>query len=157
MKAVGYTRYGLPDDLKLMEAALTLTRTWPSLGVGFSISINSWDWDKVKGILFARIDGLFKPGTPILGCDIAGVVEQVGDGVDRLKVGDHVYGDISSGGKWGGFAEYVATEEHWLATKPEDMSFEVAAALPQAGVLALQALRWNGEVKTGDVIIDILK
>ena len=112
MKAVGYTRYGLPDDLKLIEIEKPTPKEGQVLVKVKAASINSWDWDKVKGILFARIDGLFKPGTPILGCDIAGVVEQVGDGVDRLKVGDHVYGDISSGGKWGGFAEYVATEEH---------------------------------------------
>ncbi|MCW8825627.1 MAG: NAD(P)-dependent alcohol dehydrogenase, partial [Gammaproteobacteria bacterium] len=92
----------------------------------------------------------------ILGCDIAGVVESVGNSVKQFKPGDEVFGDISSC-NFGGFAEYVCAEEKALNPKPASMTFEQAAALPQGGVLALQGLIQGGiqqsDVPTGQKVL----
>ena len=79
---------------------------------------------------------------PILGSDIAGRVAAAGSGVRRFRVGDEVYGDLSrfGSGGWGGFAEYVCAPERALVLKPAGMTFVQAAALPQAGQLAVQGL-----------------
>jgi len=93
--------------------------------------------------------GLFKPKRHILGGDIAGRVEAVGSGVTAFKVGDAVYGDLSNHGM-GGFAEYVAVSQDALAPMPSNLTFEEAAALPLAGVTALQALRDKAQVRAGE-------
>ncbi|WP_437686357.1 alcohol dehydrogenase catalytic domain-containing protein [Sorangium sp. So ce176] len=86
------------------------------------------------------------------GADIAGRVEAVGKSVTRFRVGDEVFGDLSSHG-WGGFAEYVSTSEEALAPKPSNVSFEEAAAVPMAAVTALQALRDCGRVRAGQRVL----
>jgi NADPH:quinone reductase-like Zn-dependent oxidoreductase len=96
--------------------------------------------------------GLFKPGYYILGSDIAGVVEEVGHKVKNLKPGDQVFGDLSGSG-WGGFAEYVCAPENTLARKPANMTFEQAASIPQAGVLAYQGLFDYGKIEAGKKIL----
>ncbi len=83
--------------------------------------------------------GLLRPKKQILGSDVAGRIEAVGRNVLRFKPGDEVFGDLS--GRWGGFAEYVCARENELELKPPGMTFEQAAAIPQAGLLALQGLR----------------
>jgi NADPH:quinone reductase-like Zn-dependent oxidoreductase len=101
-------------------------------------------WDFVRGKpLLVRLGGLRKPRYTILGADIAGVVETVGGKQTRLRPGDEVFGDISGSG-WGGFAEYAVAGQSALALKPAGLSFEEAAAVPQAAVLALQGLRTGG-------------
>jgi NADPH:quinone reductase-like Zn-dependent oxidoreductase len=92
-----------------------------------------------------------RPDRRILGCDVAGVVESVGADVSRFAPGDRVFGDLSGAG-WGCFAEYVSAPEGVLAEMSPAMSFEQAAALPQAGVLALQGLRL-GEVGVGQRVL----
>jgi NADPH:quinone reductase-like Zn-dependent oxidoreductase len=87
-----------------------------------------------------------------LGADIAGVVEAVGGNVTRFQPGDEVFGDISGCG-WGGFAEYAVAAEGALARKPAGMSFEEAAAVPQAAVLALQGLRKQGPIRPGAKVL----
>lgn len=118
-------------------------------------SINSWDWDLLRGQPFiTRLGGPFGPPHPILGADIAGVVAAVGKNTKTFGVDDEVFGDISGAG-WGGFAEYVSVPEKVLAFKSPKQSFEEAASLPQAGVLALQGLRMNGrELKDQKVLIN---
>lgn len=96
--------------------------------------------------------GLFKPRHNILGCDLPGVVEAVGSGVTRFKVGDEVMGELGSHG-WGTFAEQVCAPETALALKPQRVSFEEAAAAPLAGVTALQALRTYGKLKPGESVL----
>jgi NADPH:quinone reductase-like Zn-dependent oxidoreductase len=94
-----------------------------------------WDWDLVRGQpLLVRPAGLRRPQHRILGADIAGVVEAVGGNVTRFQPGDEVFGDISGRG-WGGFAEYAVADDDAVAWKPAGMSFEEAAAVPQAAVL----------------------
>jgi NADPH:quinone reductase-like Zn-dependent oxidoreductase len=104
-------------------------------------SLNEWDWGALHGDPWINrlMFGLRSPHKQILGSDVAGTVEAVGENVTRFKPGDAVFGDLS--GDWGGFAEYVCARESQLAMKPGSMSFEQAAALPQAGLLAWQALR----------------
>ncbi len=143
MKAIVFTHYGLPDVLELQEVDKPIPRDNEVLIKVHAASINSWDWDLVRGKPFVNrlMFGLLKPNKiNILGCDIAGRVEAVGNKVKRFQPGDAVFGDISGGG-WGGFAEYVCAREKVLALKPDSMTFEQVAAVPQAAVLALQGLR----------------
>lgn len=96
--------------------------------------------------------GLLKPKYSIPGGDIAGVIEAVGKDVQRLQPGDEVFGDLSGSG-WGGLAEYVSVPEKALALKPANLSFEEAAAVPMAGVTALQGLRDKGKIQQGQRVL----
>ena len=96
--------------------------------------------------------GFLKPKYPILGSDIAGQVEAVGKNVKQLQPGDEVFGDISGCG-WGGFAEYVSVPEEVLTLKPANLTFEEAAAVPQAAVVALQGLRDKGRIEPGKKVL----
>jgi NADPH:quinone reductase-like Zn-dependent oxidoreductase len=96
--------------------------------------------------------GLLKPRIKILGVDIAGRVEAVGRNIKRFQPGDEVFGDISGCG-WGGFAEYVCAPENALALKPASMTFEEAAAIPQAAMLAIQGLRDKGQIQPGQKLL----
>jgi NADPH:quinone reductase-like Zn-dependent oxidoreductase len=99
-----------------------------------------------------RLGGKLKPRYEILGADRAGRIEEVGRNTKKLQPGDEVFGDISGCG-WGGFAEYVCARGNVLALKPGSMTFEQAAAVPQAGVLALQDLRYRGQVRPGQKVL----
>ncbi len=141
MRAIVFTRYGAPDVLTMRELPTPQPRPGEVLVKIHAASLNEWDWGALHGTPWINrlIFGALSPGKQILGSDIAGVVERVGDHVTRFKPGDAVLGDLS--GNWGGFAEYACAREQQLAMKPDGMSFEQAAALPQAGLLAWQALR----------------
>jgi len=154
MKALVYDRYGNPDVLQLREIDRPVPGAGEVLVKVHAASLNSWDWDLLRGAALVRPWGLLKPQYSILGCDIAGRVEEVGAKVQRLRVGDEVFGDISFAG-WGGFAEYVAVSEEPLALKSPAMTFEQAAALPQAGVLAVQGLRLLEEARKGQRLLII--
>lgn len=95
--------------------------------------------------------GLLKPKYHILGSDIAGQVVSIGKGISKFRPGDAVFADIFE--QWGGFAEYVCVHEDLLLSKPEHMTFEEASAIPQAGVVALQGLHYNGEIKPGQQVL----
>jgi NADPH:quinone reductase-like Zn-dependent oxidoreductase len=97
------------------------------------------------------LNGFLKPKRKILGSDIAGIVEAAGKNVTRFKTGDAVYGDLS--GRWGGFAEYCCAPEHAVASKPPAMSFAEAAAIPQAGMLAVQGLIDAGKIQRGQKLL----
>lgn len=154
MKAVVYTKYGSPAVLQLQEIEKPIPKENEVLVKVYAASVNSWDWDLLKGkpFLVRIIGGLFKPRHKILGADIAGTVEAIGNDVKDFKPGDEVFGDIAGSG-FGGFAEYVAVPEKLLAQKSQVMSFEQAASLPQAGLLALQGLRYKGTIKQGDEVL----
>ena len=119
----------------------------------YAASINSWDWDLLRGkqFLVRIIGGWLKPKYKILGADISGVVESVGSNTTDFKPGDEVFGDIAE--CFGGFAAFVSVPEKLLAKKSPAMSFEQAAALPQAGLLALQGLSFGGEIKPGQEVL----
>jgi len=94
--------------------------------------------------------GLRAPKNPVLGRELAGVVEAVGEGVTRFKPGDEVFG-IGEGS----FAEYVVAKEDRLAPKPQNLSFEQAAPIGVSGLTALQAVRDHGKVRTGQSVLII--
>ncbi len=154
MKAFVNPKYGGPEVLELRHVPKPVPTDHEVLVKVKAASINSWDWDYLRGdiYIFRLIFGLFKPKHPILGSDISGTVEAIGKNVKRIKIGDEVYGDVSAY-NWGGFAEYAASHENAWALKPKNLSFEEAAAIPQAAVLALQALRWNGDLKAGQKVL----
>lgn len=153
MKAVVYSQYGSVEQLHFEEVPFPVIKENEVLVKVIASSINSWDWDLLRGKpLLSRIGGLFKPQYQILGADIAGIVEAIGDKVTMWKIGDEVYGDISESG-WGGFAEYTAVQEGALARKPENLSFEQTAAIPQAGLLAWLGLHHSGPVKPNQKIL----
>ena len=149
MKAIVYHRYGSPAELRLEQVpAPSVERDDDVLVKVHATSINSWDWDLLRGrMTFGR-----RPRHPVMGADVAGRVEAVGGAVTRLRPGDAVYGDVSGHG-WGGLGEYVCVPERALAAMPAGLSFEQAAAVPQAGVLALQGLSYRGEVRPGDEVL----
>jgi NADPH:quinone reductase-like Zn-dependent oxidoreductase len=149
MKAIVYTKYGPPDVLQREEVEKPTPKDNEVLIKVHAASVNSWDWDLLRGELLNRLifRGLLKPKLKILGCDVAGRVEVVGRNVKQFQPGDEVFGDLCGCG-WGGFAEYVCARENALALKPASMTFEEAAAVPQAAVMALQGLRDGGGVGT---------
>lgn len=153
MKAVICHRYGSPDDLELAEVERPAPNEDEVLVRVHAASVNSWDWDLLRGRPYlARIGALRRPRHKILGADIAGRVEAVGRDVQRFQAADEVFGDISGSG-WGGFAEYVCAREEVLALKPAGATFEEAASVPQAAVLALQGLRKYGEISPGQRVL----
>lgn len=148
-----YERYGMTDVLTLKEIQIPIPQVNEVLIKVQAVSVNSWDWDLLRGKpLVNRIGGMIKPKYQILGADIAGRVETVGSEVKNLLPGDEIFGDISGCG-WGGFAEYVCVHEDALSLKPSSMTFEEAAAIPQAAVLALQGLRDKGQIIEGQTVL----
>ncbi len=152
MKAIYYTKYGSPDVLELKEMDKPIPKDREVLVKVYAASINSWDWDLLRGKPFiARLDGMLKPKYKVLGADIAGIVEAIGNNVTQFQIGDEVFGDIS-GCSWGGFAQYVCADENALAMKSPNMTFDEAAATSQAAVLALQGLR-QGKLSKGQKVL----
>ena len=155
MKAIVFTKYGSPDFLELKEVEKPTPKDNEVLVKVYAASINSWDWELLRGTPFVNrlLFGLLKPKKiKILGCDIAGRVEAVGKNVKQFQPGDEVFGDLSGCG-WGGFAEYVCARDNALALKPTSMTFEQAAAVPQAALLALQGLRYKRQIQPGQKVL----
>lgn len=152
MKAVVYREYGSPDVLRLEDVEKPIPKDNEVLIKVQAASINDWDWGLLRGKPFINriLFGLTKPKKQILGSDVAGVVEAVGQNVTKYQVGDEVFGDLS--GEWGGFAEYVCAAENALTKKPDGMTFEEAAAIPQAGLLALQGIL-KQQIESGDSVL----
>ncbi|GAG86568.1 unnamed protein product, partial [marine sediment metagenome] len=135
MKAIVYTKYGPPDDvLELREVVKPTPKDDEVLVEVHAASVNYSEWAFVRGKPFvARLwSGLLKPKNKIPGADIAGQIEAVGVNVKQFQLGNEVFGDLCQSG-FGGFAEYVCARENALALKPAMMTFEEAAAVPQAG------------------------
>ncbi len=155
MKAIVFTRYGSPDDLELKEIPTPVPRDDEVLLRVHAASVNSWDWEFLRGTPFVNrlMFGLLKPkpGKQSLGADIAGTVEKVGQRVTRFQPGDEVFGDLWD--SWGGFAEYACAPETSLEYKPANATFAEAAAVPQAGVLALQGIRQAGQLEPGQKVL----
>ncbi len=151
MKAIVYTKYGTPDVLELKEIDRPIPKEDEVLIKVYAVSLNDWDCGLLEGDFVNRLlNGLLKPKIKILGSDIAGRVEAVGKYVEKFRPGDEVFGDLS--GRWGGFAQYVCARENALALKPASMTFEEAAAIPQAAMLAIQGLH-KGKIRSGQKIL----
>jgi NADPH:quinone reductase-like Zn-dependent oxidoreductase len=155
MKAAVYTEYGGPEVIHIQEVTKPSPKENEVLVKIHACSINDWDWAMLGGFPWVNrmMYGRKKPTKfHILGSDIAGTVEALGPKVKNFKVGDPVFGDLS-GEKWGGFAEYVCAPERLLAIKPNSMSFEQAAAIPQAAMLAVQGLKDDGRLRAGQKLL----
>ena len=152
MKAILQDRYGSPDVLRIAEVNKPFPRENEVLVKVYAASINGSDREGLIGKpLYARFGGMMKPGNRILGSDIAGRVELVGNNVKQFQAGDEVFGEMA--GYRGGFAEYACTTEKLLARKPAGLTFEQAASIPQAAVIALQGIREKGQVQPGQKVL----
>jgi NADPH:quinone reductase-like Zn-dependent oxidoreductase len=152
MKAVVYTRYGSPDVLRLTDVEKPVPRDDEVLVKVRAVSLNRSDWEALWGKpLYARIGGPLWPRHHILGSDIAGRVEAAGRATTEFHPGDEVFADILR--SMGGFAEYVCVPESALARMPDGMTYEEAAALPQAGAIALQGIWDKGQVQPGQQVL----
>ena len=151
MKAVVYRCYGSADVLRVEEIAKPQPHDNEILVKVHAASLNPLDWHFMHGTPYiVRLDaGIGKPKDIRLGVDYSGTVEAIGKDVTRFKPGDAVFG-----GRDGAFAEYVAVRaDRSVVPKPDNMSFEQAAAVPIAGLTALQALRDKGHVRAGDKVL----
>jgi NADPH:quinone reductase-like Zn-dependent oxidoreductase len=153
MKTIVQDEYGSPDVLKLRDIGKPETEDNEVLVHVHAAGVNPGDWAIMSGLPYiARpVYGLRKPKNAVRGTDVAGTVEAVGTGVRRLQPGDEVFGLCS--GLGGAFAEYASVSEDALALKPTNLSFEQAAAVPMAGLVALQALRDHGGVRAGQKVL----
>ncbi|MCB9357466.1 MAG: NAD(P)-dependent alcohol dehydrogenase [Calditrichaeota bacterium] len=155
MKAFTSRKYGGEDVLKLEELPIPEPKDNEVLIKVHAASVNAADWHTMRAEPFmVRLsDGFLKPKHIILGADVAGTIEAVGKDVTHFKPGDEVYGDLAGCG-FGTFAEYVCATENYIAPKPTNLSYEEAAAVPLAGVSALQGLRKAGIAKGKTVLIN---
>jgi NADPH:quinone reductase-like Zn-dependent oxidoreductase len=148
MKAIVRRRYGSPDVLELVDVEKPVPADDEVLVRVRACSVNPTEWYGTKGLLVGRPQmGLFKPKESRLGTDFAGVVEAVGASRSDFAPGDEVFG-----GRTGAFAEYVSVKNA-IAPKPANITFEQAAAVPVAGITALQGLRDKGEVQAGQKVL----
>jgi NADPH:quinone reductase-like Zn-dependent oxidoreductase len=150
MKAIVHERYGSYDALELRDVPGPAIADDQVLVRVHASSVNPAEWYRVTGPYFARLfgEGLRKPKSTRVGVDLAGRVEAVGREVEEFQPGDEVFG--TSGASW---AEYAAAREVRLVRKPANVSFEEAAAVPVAGITALQALRDRGRVQPGQKVL----
>ena len=152
MKAVVCTRYGGPEVLRLTDVDIPVPGDGQVLVQVHAVSLNASDWEALRGKpAYARIGGPFRPRHHILGSDIAGRVAAAGRNAARFKPGDDVFADILS--SMGGFAEYVCVPQAALAPVPAGLTYEQAAALPQAGAIALQGILDTGRVRPGQKVL----
>jgi NADPH:quinone reductase-like Zn-dependent oxidoreductase len=150
MKAIVYHNYGAPRDVLAVEEIAK-----PSPGDDEVLikvraaAANPMDYHLMGGVYIGRLmTGLRKPKPTRPGADLAGEVEAVGSSVTRFQPGDAVFGTSR-----GAFAEYVCARENKLALKPANLTFEQAAAIPVAGLTALQGLRDKGRIQTGQRVL----
>jgi NADPH:quinone reductase-like Zn-dependent oxidoreductase len=152
MKAIVHTKYGSMDFLKQMEIEKPMPKDNEVLLRVFAVSLNAYDWRHVMADPFLiRFMGAgpFKPKHPVLGADVAGVIEAVGRDVKQFKPGDEVFGEIG----YGGLAEFACCNENRVVLKPSNLSFEEAAAAPMAALTAFQGLRDKGKIGPGQKVL----
>ena len=155
MKAVACTKYGTPDDLELLEMEKPIPGDDEVLVAVHAASVTYAKHMLVTGKpLVGRLmgSGLLKPKQSMFGAEIAGRIVAIGRNVESLSPGDEVFGDLSDCAK-GGYSEFVCAPVEALARKPANLSFEEAAAVPEAGLVALQALRDAGGITEGQKVL----
>lgn len=151
MKAIVYEKYGGPEVLRLEEVEKPAPAADEVLLQVRAAGVNPLDWHTMRGkpFMVRLMAGLLKPNAKILGADVAGRVVAAGGEVEALQVGDDVFGGIGRGA----FAEYVAADAEVLVRKPANVTFAEAAAVPVAGLTALQRLRDDGELEAGERVL----
>jgi NADPH:quinone reductase-like Zn-dependent oxidoreductase len=155
MKAIVQDRYGDVDVLDLRDIDQPVPKANQVLVRVRAAGLHRGDWHVMTGLpylirLVVPTLGLRRPKTPVLGMDLAGTVEAVGEQVTRFRPGDAVFGWCD-----GSFAEYAIAPEDQLAAKPVDLSFEQAGVVPISGFAALQGLRDVGDVQAGQTVLVI--
>jgi NADPH:quinone reductase-like Zn-dependent oxidoreductase len=151
MKAAQISEYGGPEVVQINDVAKPEVKPGQVLVEVHSANINPFDFKLRLGYMKDAIQLQF-PFT--LGGDVAGIVAEVGDGVEGLTVGDRVYGQAAGvAGSSGAFAEFAATQSGQLAQAPKGLSWEEVASLPLAGVSAWQALGEHLELKPGQQVL----
>lgn len=151
MKAITQRCYGPPTVLKLESMARPSPEPDQILVKVHAAAVNPLDWHSVRGepYIMRLSAGLGAPSDVSAGVDFAGTVEAVGKDVSKFKVGDAVFG-----ARGGALAEYVVVREsRSVVHKPENLSFEQAAAMPIAAITALQALRDKGKLQSGQKVL----
>jgi len=152
MQAIVQERFGPPDVLRLVDTEVPEVGPDDVLVRVHAAALNTYDWHMLRGdpyvVRLMGGTGLTRPKSRIAGMDAAGRVEAVGVNVRGLRPGDDVFGLCP-----GAFAEYVRAAPDKLAPKPENLTFEEAAALPMAGATALRAIRDVGAVRAGQKVL----
>lgn len=152
MQAIQYRCYGGPEVLEHVEVAKPEPEENEILVRIEAAAVNPLDWHYMRGapyIMRAMGAGIGAPADPRLGVDYSGVVESVGKQVEGFNPGDRVFGGHS-----GAFAQYVAvSEDSAVTTIPRGVSFEMSAAVPIAGITAIQALRDMGKLESGQKVL----
>lgn len=160
MKAYVYRRYGGPEVIELAEVEKPVPRDNELLVRIRATTVTAGDWrartlevPRGFGLLARLVFGFVRPRQPILGTELAGVIESVGKSVTRFQPGDAVFAFL--GGRMGCHAEYrVVAEDGPMAPKPDGLSFEEAASLSFGGATALHFLRQAG-IRAGDRVLVI--
>ncbi len=152
MRGVIYRRYGPPDVLELVEVARPAPGPGEVVVRTYAASVNPLDWHFMRGspVVVRVVSGLLRPRHGRLGVDVAGVVEAVGANVSRFRPGDEVFGAAR-----GAVAEYAPARADRLVRKPAGLTFEQAAAVPVAGLTALQGLRDKAGLEPGQRVLVI--
>ena len=150
MKAIVQDGYGGPETLEFQdvpEPELTDDRVLVRVAAA---SLNPYDWHLMRGLPhFVRLQlGMARPKQTIRGVDFAGRVEKVGKDVEGVIPGDEVFGESN-----GALAELMSVSSRSLVSKPRNMTFEEAAAVPMGGLTALQALRDTAHTQAGDRVL----
>lgn len=152
MKAILHCEYGPTSTLRLANIEKPTPKDDEVLVKIRAAAINPLDWHLVEGIPYvgrAMGMGLRKPASTRLGVDYAGVIEAVGKNVTAFKPGEEVFG-----AKTGSLAEYLCVSaDRAVVSKPANLSFAEAAAVPVAATTALQGLRDTGKLKTGEKVL----
>jgi len=154
MKAIVRSEYGSPDVLELLDIDKPVAEDHEVLVRVHAAGVNMADVDYMLGRPGSArlITGLRRPRNRGLGLDVAGQVQAVGKNVTRFRPGDEVFGDLTEYG-YGAFAEYACAREDAFAPKPTNLTFEEAATVPQAGVMALQGLRSKRSIRPGHKVL----
>lgn len=153
MRAIVYTQYGPPEVLRLEQVPKPVPKENQVLIKVMASTVNRTDsgFRSAEYFISRLFSGLFRPRNKVLGCEYAGVVEEVGSAVSGYKVGDRVFGYDDY--RFGGHAEYlVSGEKDNMALLPGDFSFEEAAPLTEGAHYALCDLR-AAKIKKGDKVL----
>jgi NADPH:quinone reductase-like Zn-dependent oxidoreductase len=150
MQAVVQDTYGTASVLQSREIPTPEIAANEVLVRVYAAGVNPADWAVMSGLPYVArpIYGMPRPKQAVRGTDVAGIVEAIGGDVTRFTVGDAVFGSSN-----GSYAEYSIASEDALALKPANVTFEQAAVVPMAGMVALQALRDHGQVQPGQTVL----